>query len=124
MNPSSSTTAEGALPGHGAHDAHGDHHDHPSYLVDGTTIKSWLLTVDHKRIAIMYLVWILLFFLVGGIFAMAIRLGGTVSGEHGIGLLKRGQLRRQWPPAALAAHRAIKAALDPKGLLNPGKKQP
>src|SRR4051812_14023529 len=56
------------------------------------------------------------------LFAMAARLGGTVSGEHGLGWLKRGQLSRQWSPAALEAHRAIKRALDPKGLLNPGKK--
>ncbi len=56
------------------------------------------------------------------LFAMAIRLGGTVSGEHGIGLLKNGQLRRQWAPAAVAMHRAVKEALDPKGLLNPRKK--
>jgi len=53
---------------------------------------------------------------------MAIRLGGTVSGEHGLGLLKNGQLRRQWDPAAVALHAAVKRALDPKGLLNPGKK--
>ena len=56
------------------------------------------------------------------VFALAVALGGSVSGEHGIGLVKRGALARQWPPAALAAHAAIKAALDPKGLLNPGKK--
>ncbi len=56
------------------------------------------------------------------LFAMAIRLGGTVSGEHGIGVLKNGQLRRQWAPAAVAMHRAVKEALDPKGLLNPRKK--
>jgi cytochrome c oxidase subunit 1 len=69
MNPSSSTAAPGDL--HGA----GEHHEHhPSYLVDGTTIKSWLLTVDHKRIGVMFLFFIILFFLVGGIFAMAIRL--------------------------------------------------
>jgi glycolate oxidase len=49
-------------------------------------------------------------------------LGGTVTGEHGIGVLKGGQLSRQWAPAAVAAQRAIKLALDPKGLLNPGKK--
>jgi FAD/FMN-containing dehydrogenase len=60
----------------------------------------------------------------GEVFDLALRLGGTVSGEHGIGVLKRGQLSRQWPAAAVAAHRAIKAALDPKGLLNPGKKEP
>ena len=58
------------------------------------------------------------------LFDLAVRLGGTVTGEHGIGVLKRGQLTRQWVPAAVAAHRAIKHALDPKGLLNPGKKLP
>jgi FAD/FMN-containing dehydrogenase len=57
-------------------------------------------------------------------FDLAVRLGGTVSGEHGIGSLKRGQLSRQWEPAAVAAHNAVKQALDPKGLFNPGKKQP
>ena len=44
------------------------------YLVDGTTIRSWLLTVDHKRIAILYLVSVLVGLLLGGIFAMALRL--------------------------------------------------
>jgi glycolate oxidase subunit GlcD len=58
------------------------------------------------------------------LFALARRLGGTVSGEHGIGRLKAGQLRHQWAPAAVAAHEAVKHALDPKGLLNPGVKQP
>jgi glycolate oxidase subunit GlcD len=58
------------------------------------------------------------------LFAMAVRLGGTISGEHGLGLLKNGQLRRQWSPAAVALHRSVKAALDPKNLLNPGKKLP
>ena len=58
------------------------------------------------------------------LFALAIRLGGTITGEHGIGLLKNGQLSSQWEPAAVAAHNAIKSALDPKGLLNPGKKLP
>ncbi|MDP2712141.1 MAG: FAD-linked oxidase C-terminal domain-containing protein [Solirubrobacteraceae bacterium] len=60
----------------------------------------------------------------GELFELALALGGTVTGEHGIGLLKAGQLRRQWAPAAVAAQRAIKVALDPKGLFNPGKKQP
>ena len=39
-------------------------------------------------------------------------------------VLKNGQLRHQWAPAAVALHRSVKAALDPKGLLNPGKKLP
>jgi FAD/FMN-containing dehydrogenase len=58
------------------------------------------------------------------LFEMARELGGTASGEHGIGLLKAGQLSAQWSPAAVAAQRAIKQALDPKGLFNPGKKEP
>jgi glycolate oxidase subunit GlcD len=58
------------------------------------------------------------------LFAMAVRLGGTVSGEHGLGILKNGQLSRQWDPAAIELHRAVKRALDPKNLLNPGKKLP
>jgi glycolate oxidase subunit GlcD len=58
------------------------------------------------------------------LFAMAIELGGTVTGEHGIGLLKRGWLSRQWDPAAVRLHQAVKDALDPKGLFNPGKKVP
>jgi len=57
------------------------------------------------------------------LFDLAARLGGSVSGEHGLGLVKGGQLRRQWPPAAVALHDAIKAAFDPAGLLNPGKKR-
>jgi FAD/FMN-containing dehydrogenase len=58
------------------------------------------------------------------LFELARELGGSVSGEHGLGLLKRGQLLGQWSEAAVAAHEAIKRALDPKGLFNPGKKQP
>jgi FAD/FMN-containing dehydrogenase len=58
------------------------------------------------------------------LFAMARELGGTASGEHGVGLLKAGQLSAQWAPAAVAAARAVKRALDPKGLFNPGKKEP
>jgi FAD/FMN-containing dehydrogenase len=58
------------------------------------------------------------------LFDLALRLGGTVTGEHGIGVLKRGQLSRQWSAAAVAADHAIKSALDPKGLFNPGKKEP
>jgi len=45
-----------------------------NYLTNGFTLKSWLLTKDHKRIAIMYLITISLFFLAGGLYASAIRL--------------------------------------------------
>lgn len=47
--------------------------------------------------------------------------GGSISAEHGIGRLKRDELARLSDPATLAAMRAIKHALDPHGLLNPGK---
>jgi len=61
MNSDNTTTAELAL-------------DRPSYLHDGYGWKSWLLTKDHKRIAILYLISITVFFALGGIFAMLIRL--------------------------------------------------
>jgi glycolate dehydrogenase FAD-linked subunit len=51
----------------------------------------------------------------------AIELGGTVSGEHGIGLLKRAGMRRELDPGALAMQDAVRRALDPLGLFNPGK---
>jgi FAD/FMN-containing dehydrogenase len=47
-------------------------------------------------------------------------LGGSVSAEHGIGRLKVGDLERYGDPTKLAAMRAIKSALDPKGIMNPG----
>lgn len=51
----------------------------------------------------------------------ALDLGGTVTGEHGVGTLKRNGLRRELSPEALDMHRAIKAALDPSDIFNPGK---
>jgi cytochrome c oxidase subunit I len=45
-----------------------------NYLTNGFTLKSWLLTKDHKRIAIMYLLSVSAFFMMGGIYAMLIRL--------------------------------------------------
>ena len=52
--------------------------------------------------------------------ALALELGGTVTGEHGVGRLKSGWLARELDPVALDVHRTVKAALDPHGLLNPG----
>jgi len=51
----------------------------------------------------------------------AIDLGGTVTGEHGVGLLKRRGMRRELGAGALALARAVKAAWDPHDILNPGK---
>jgi glycolate oxidase len=53
--------------------------------------------------------------------AAALELGGTVTGEHGIGLLKRDHLATELGPVALRLHRAVKDAFDPANLLNPGK---
>jgi glycolate oxidase len=50
-----------------------------------------------------------------------VALGGAISGEHGIGLAKTPFLRIQHSPAQVRAMQAVKAALDPKGILNPGK---
>ncbi len=55
------------------------------------------------------------------IYAEACRLGGTVTGEHGVGLAARDVLALRLAPAALAAMKAVKDALDPLGILNPGK---
>jgi glycolate oxidase len=57
------------------------------------------------------------------LFELALRLGGTVTGEHGIGWLKRGQLEHQLGAAGYDLHTRIKQTFDPKGLLNPGKKK-
>lgn len=50
-----------------------------------------------------------------------VALGGAISGEHGIGLAKTPFLRIQHSPAQVKAMKAVKAALDPRGILNPGK---
>jgi glycolate oxidase subunit GlcD len=56
------------------------------------------------------------------LYAVAAQLGGTISGEHGLGWVKRWHLDRQWNPATLRLHQTIKQAIDPKNLMNPGKK--
>src|SRR5438105_4618391 len=56
------------------------------------------------------------------LFELALRLGGTLSGEHGIGFIKRNWLERQLGPRAFELHAAVKRAFDPENLLNPGKK--
>lgn len=55
------------------------------------------------------------------VFALALELGGSVSGEHGVGLLKREWARRQLGPEAVALAERIRSVFDPHGILNPGK---
>lgn len=55
------------------------------------------------------------------IFARCLELGGTITGEHGVGLAKKSALRTQLGEGSYALLKAVKRALDPEGLLNPGK---
>ncbi len=55
------------------------------------------------------------------IFRTALGLGGTLTGEHGVGTLKRHWLQEELGEATMAAQQAIKNALDPLGIMNPGK---
>ncbi|MDP2994623.1 MAG: FAD-linked oxidase C-terminal domain-containing protein [Anaerolineales bacterium] len=54
-------------------------------------------------------------------FALALELGGTLSGEHGVGSLKRPYMQQALGPVSLEVQKRIKAALDPVNILNPGK---
>nr|WP_225562340.1 FAD-linked oxidase C-terminal domain-containing protein [Pseudoxanthomonas sp. PXM04] len=58
------------------------------------------------------------------LFELTLSLGGTLSGEHGIGVAKRDFMPQAFTPATLAAMHAVKRALDPDGILNPGKVLP
>jgi glycolate oxidase len=83
----------------------GDGNMHPNIVVDRADPAS----LDRGRIAF------------DAIMRLGLDLGGTCTGEHGVGLLKRDWLAREIGPVGLRVHRAVKAALDPDGLLNPGK---
>jgi glycolate oxidase len=56
-----------------------------------------------------------------GIFRLAVNLGGTITGEHGIGLAKKKYLSYEKSPVQIAWMKKTKHLFDPKGLLNPGK---
>jgi FAD/FMN-containing dehydrogenase len=49
------------------------------------------------------------------------RFEGSISAEHGVGLARRDDIARRKQPAEIAMMRAVKAALDPQGIMNPGK---
>jgi glycolate oxidase len=58
------------------------------------------------------------------ILEMCVEVGGTITGEHGVGIEKINQMCTQFETAELAQFHAVKAAFDPEGLLNPGKGVP
>lgn len=60
----------------------------------------------------------------GAIFDAALELGGSITGEHGVGLVKIDHVQQAIDPLALEAMRAIKRVFDPNGIMNPGKKLP
>lgn len=86
----------------------GDGNFHPTYVVPPGTPNEHAL-VDATRT---------------DLYSEVLALGGTISGEHGTGLSKRDFLAGQIGSRALHAMRAIKTALDPDGILNPGKVLP
>jgi glycolate oxidase len=83
----------------------GDGNLHPTILTDRRNKEEW--TKVEAAIE--------------AIFDKALALGGTLSGEHGIGLAKSCFLEKETSMAAIIYSRRIKAALDPKNILNPGK---
>lgn len=83
----------------------GDGNLHPTFLTDERNTEEM-----HKVEAAMK-----------EIFEFAIQLGGTITGEHGVGLAKKAFLPAQMGDASMTLLRRIKSALDPQGILNPGK---
>jgi glycolate oxidase len=55
------------------------------------------------------------------VFRAALELGGTLTGEHGVGIIKRRWLGDELSAESMTVHHAIKNALDPDGIMNPGK---
>lgn len=83
----------------------GDGNLHPTILTDKRNKEEW------QRVESA----------IDAIFDKALSLGGTLSGEHGIGLAKSRYLEKETSRGTMLYSRRIKAALDPKGILNPGK---
>ena len=83
----------------------GDGNLHPTILTDKRNKEEWKRVEDAIK----------------EIFENALALGGTLSGEHGIGLAKSGFLKNEIGAGAILFSKNIKSALDPKNILNPGK---
>jgi glycolate oxidase len=83
----------------------GDGNLHPNILFDKRQPEQWQKAEK----------------MVAEIFDAALSVGGTLSGEHGVGVLKRPYLERALGPVSIEMQRRIKQALDPLNILNPGK---
>ncbi len=83
----------------------GDGNLHPNILFDKRQPEQWAKVEQ----------------MVGEIFDASLALGGTLSGEHGVGVLKRPYLEKALGPISIEIQRQIKHALDPMNILNPGK---
>jgi len=83
----------------------GDGNLHPNILFDKRQPEQWSKVEQ----------------MVGEIFEASLSLGGTLSGEHGVGTLKRPYLERALGPVSIDIQKQIKHALDPHNILNPGK---
>jgi len=83
----------------------GDGNLHPNILFDKREPEQWAKVEQ----------------MVGEIFATSLALGGTLSGEHGVGVLKRPYLENALGPVSIGVQKQIKNALDPMNILNPGK---
>jgi len=86
----------------------GDGNLHPNILFDKRQPEQWAKVEQ----------------MVGEIFETSLALGGTLSGEHGVGALKRPYLEKALGPVSIEVQKQIKRALDPMNLLNPGKMFP
>ncbi len=86
----------------------GDGNLHPNILFDKRDPEQW------AKVEVM----------AGEIFGVALDLGGTLSGEHGVGVLKRPYMERALGPVSIDVQRRIKEAMDPLNIMNPGKVLP
>ena len=81
----------------------GDGNLHPNFVFEGTEVPDVVWSAADE------------------LFLAALRLGGTLTGEHGVGLLKRRWLREELGDDQLDLQQRVKAVFDPLGILNPGK---
>jgi glycolate oxidase len=87
----------------------GDGNLHPNFVFDADTVDGFVDVPEH--------VWNA----ADELFQACLRLGGTLTGEHGVGILKRRWLRDELGEDVMELQRGLKAVFDPLGIMNPGK---